>query len=82
MTLAAPAALQDLGPLVLCYHALHLQKQVVFGRASQLAIQKDQLDTAALELIDQQDLISIFASQAIGRVDIEAIDGAVCRRVA
>jgi hypothetical protein len=80
--LAAAAALEDLGPLVLGDHALHLQEEIVFWRAPQLAIEEDQLHTATLELVDQQDLIGVFAGQAIRRVDVKAIDGAVGCRIA
>src|SRR5262249_21739712 len=81
MALATPAALEDLGPLVLGHHALHLQQQVIFGGASEFAIEEDQFYAAALELVHQQNLIRVFASQTIGRVNVEAIDGTIGRRI-
>src|SRR5262249_20598484 len=47
---------------------------IVFGAAADLAIQENHVDAHALELIDQQDLIGIFAGEAIRRMHLETID--------
>jgi hypothetical protein len=70
MALATPMTLDDLGPFILRNHPLHLQQQVVFGALAQGVVEEDHLNTRAAELIDQQDLIRVFAGQAIGRVHI------------
>ena len=48
MPFATAAALQDLGPLILGHHALHLEQQSVLRRvAPELAIEEDDLDPGA-----------------------------------
>src|SRR4051812_21738652 len=44
VALAAPAALQDLGPLILGHHALDLQQQVVLRREADRPIEEDDLN--------------------------------------
>ena len=66
MALAAAAALQDLGPLVLGDHALDLEQQVLLRRAAELVVQEDDLDAAAVQLINQQDLVGVLAGQSVG----------------
>src|SRR3954470_13184099 len=57
VALAAPAALQDLGPLVLGHHALDLQQQIVLRREADRSIKEDDLDPSPVELVNQQHLI-------------------------
>src|SRR3954465_10624336 len=64
VALAAPAALQDLGPLdlgplVLGHHALDLQQQIVLRREADRSIEEDNLNPSPVELVDQQHLISV-----------------------
>src|SRR5262245_42580284 len=73
MTLATPMTLDELGPFILSAHSLYLQQQVVFGALAQGAVEEDHLHPRAAELIDPQDLIRVFAGQAIGRVHIEPV---------
>ena len=75
MALAAPAALQHLGPLVLGKHALQLQQQVVLGRGPDRAIEEDHLRAGMSELLEQQNLMRIAAGEAIRGMDVEEIDG-------
>ena len=82
MPLAAPAALQDLGPLVLGHHALDLQQQVVLRREADRPVEEDDLDPGAAELVDQQHLVGVAARQPVGRVDVDAIERARGDRVA
>ena len=82
MHLPAPAPLEDLGPLVFGDHPLHLQQQSLLRVLANRVVEEDDFDAATMELFEQQDLISIFASQAIGRVDVEAIDQAGGRPIA
>jgi hypothetical protein len=53
-----------------------LEQEIVFRTATQLAVQENDLHAHPLALIDQQDLIGIFAGEAIRRMHIEAIDRA------
>jgi hypothetical protein len=73
MPLPTPVAFDDLGALILRNHALDLQEQIIFRAVPQSAIQKDDVDLGAAELVNQQDLVGIFPRQAIGRVDIEPV---------
>src|SRR5262249_26091707 len=75
MAFAPSAALEDLGPLVLSDHALHLQQQVFLRGTADGVVEEDNFYPPALKLIDQEYLIGIFPGQAIGRVDIESING-------
>src|SRR5215212_10024394 len=73
VALAAPAALQDLGPLVLGHHALDLQQQIVLRREADRPIEEDDLDPSPVELVDQQHLISVAPRQSVRGVDVQAI---------
>ena len=75
MALAAPAALQHLGSLVLGEHALQLQQQAVLGRVPDRAIEEDHLRAGLGELLDQQNLMRVAAGEAIRGMDVDEIDG-------
>jgi hypothetical protein len=79
---AATAPLQDLGPLILRHHALHLQQQVVLGRGANRPIQEDDLHPGAPQLVYEQHLIGVAPRQAIRRVDIDPVQPAGRRKVA
>src|SRR5215212_2337539 len=74
VALAAPAALQDLGPLVLGHHALDLQQQIVLRREADRSIEEDNLNPSPVELVDQQHLISVAPRQSVGGVNVQAIE--------
>src|SRR3954467_9233219 len=73
VALAAPAALQDLGPLVLGHHALDLQQQIVLRREAGRRIEEDDLNPRPVELVHQQHLISVAPRQSVRGVDVQAI---------
>src|SRR4030095_400212 len=73
MPRAPRRCLDALVALLLHNLPLHLQQQVVFGALPQGPLEEEHLDASTSELIDQQDLIRIFAGQAIGRVHIEPV---------
>src|SRR3954447_23017558 len=73
--LAPAAALHDLGALVLGDHALDLEQQVLLGAAADGVAQEDDLDAAPVELLQDQDLVRIFAREPVGVEHIEAVDG-------
>ena len=77
VALAAPAALQHFGPLVLGKHALNLQQQAVLGRVPDRAIEEDDLGAGVSELFSQQNLMRIAAGEAIRGMDVDEID---CRQ--
>ena len=65
MAAAAAAALHDLGALVLGDHPLNLEQKVVFSRAADRAVQEDDHSADAVELLDQQHLVSVAAGEPI-----------------
>src|SRR4051794_28718812 len=80
--LAASAAFEDLGPLVLGHHALDLEQQVVLRREADRPVEEDDLDPGAAQLVHQEDLVGVAARQPVGRVDVDAIERAGGGRVA
>ncbi len=82
MAFTPPAAFEHLGAFVFSDHALHLEEQFVFGRLTEFAVEKHQIDTGALKLIDQHHLIGILTRQPIRRVHIDPFDLAVSDRIA
>ena len=71
MPFAPTTPFHDLGPFKLGDHTLHLQQQVFFGADADGAVQEDDFNAALLQLLDQQHLPGIFASQAIRRMNIQ-----------
>jgi hypothetical protein len=61
--------------LVLGDHALDLQEQVRLGSVTRRVTPEDDLDTAAGEFLEHQNLIGIFAGETIGVENVAAIDG-------
>src|SRR3954449_11489930 len=82
VALAAPAAFEDLDPLVLGHHALDLEQQVVLRREADRPVEEDDLAPGAAELVDKEDLVGVAARQPVGRVDVDAIERARGGRVA
>jgi hypothetical protein len=66
-------ALDDLGSLILSNHPLHLQEQGICGALPPGPVEKHDLHPGASELINQEDLIGIFARPALWRVHIQPI---------
>ncbi len=79
---AAPAPLADLGPLVFGDDPLDLQEQPPLGAPVEIAVEEDDLDPVVAQLVDQDHLIRVIACQAIGVLDVEAVDGPGGGRVA
>jgi hypothetical protein len=68
-----------LGPFVLGDHALELDEQLVLRRRALRRVQKTGFDAVTGELLDQQNLIGIFATQPIERVIELNVQGAMAR---
>jgi hypothetical protein len=62
LPLAAPVALENLGPLILGDHPLDLAEEGVCGARAQGTVQEDHLHPGASAFIDQQHLIRILPS--------------------
>ncbi len=74
MPFTTPRALQDLRSFVLGDHALELHQQLIFRSGALRCIHKARLDSLSGELLDQQNLVGIFATQSIRRVDEYDLD--------
>jgi hypothetical protein len=66
--LSAPIALGDLGALVLRNRPLDLQHQDRIRIIRRRRVEKDHRNAQPLELLEDQDLVSILAGQAVGGV--------------
>jgi len=80
--LATPTTLQDLGPLILRDHALHLEEERVLGGLARGPVEEDDRDAGPLEFLQQQDLVGILARQPVGRMDVEAVEATRCGEIA
>ncbi len=78
----APRALENLRAFVLGDHPLKLHEELILGRRALRRVQKAGLDAVPRELFDQQDLIGILATQAIGTVDEDGLDLSFGRQIA
>jgi hypothetical protein len=82
MPLAATAPLQDLGSLIFCHHALHLQQQVILGRGANRPIVEDDLHASAVQFVHEQHLVGVAPREAVRRVDIDPVQPASRSKVA
>ncbi len=69
MPFTTPRSLRDLRPLIFGNHSLKLQHEPLLGSFAAGGFQKDRLHSMTGKFLDQQNLISIFATQAIRRVN-------------
>ncbi len=81
MTAAAPAALQDFGPLVFGNHALNLEQEIVLRGAADRAVQENNFRARAAKLIDQEHLMGVTAGKPVRSMDINALDMAASNRI-
>jgi hypothetical protein len=72
--LAAPAALQQLGPLILSKHSLQLQEQGILRSIGDGAIEEDHGGPGPGEFLHQQHLVSVAAGETVGGMDVDNID--------
>lgn len=82
VTLPAPRALKNLCAFILSDHALKLDQKLILGRCALRGLQKPRFHAVTGELFDQQDLIGVLATQAIGRVHEHGLDLPFGRQVA
>jgi len=75
--LPSPRTLEDLRALVLGDHALHLYQQLVLGAAARRTVEEDHRDAVPRELLEQEHLIGILASESIRAVHVEQIQSAL-----
>ena len=82
MPLAAPVAFDDLRPLILGDHALHLQEEIIFWALAQGPVEKNDLHPGPPEFIHEQDLIGVFAGEPVRRVHVQPIHRTRCHHIA
>jgi hypothetical protein len=70
----ASAAFQNLRSLVFRYHALNLEQEIIFRRAADRMVQKNNLRAHPVKLLDQKDLMRITPDEPVGGVDINSRD--------
>src|SRR6266852_2298720 len=81
ISFAAPRAFQDLRSFVLGDHALELYEQLIFCGGALGCLHEARLHAVSSQLLDQQDLIGVFATQPIGRVGKDDLHLAFCGKV-
>lgn len=54
-------------------HALNLEQQIILDRATNGALQEDDLHTGTTKLVDQQRLMGLAAGEPIGSMGIETL---------
>jgi hypothetical protein len=81
VTLAAAAALEHLGPLVLGDHALHLQQELILRGLAQGPVEEHDSHPGPLAFVHQHYLVGVLASQAIRRVHVQPLDFAGGHRI-
>jgi len=70
----ASTALQNLGAFIFGDHALNLEQQIILRRIPDRPVQEHDVHASTPKLIYQQRLVGIAPSQAIGGMDIQALD--------
>ena len=78
---SAARALQNLGPLVLGNHALPPHQQQVLGFLADGPLQEVHLDTSLTQLLQDNLLVDVVASQSVGGVHQHHVEQAVSGRV-
>ncbi|ESZ30853.1 hypothetical protein X732_30570 [Mesorhizobium sp. L2C066B000] len=58
-----------------------MEQKIIFGRATNGAVQEDDLHTGTTELVDQQRLMGVAAGEPIGSMDVETLDVATGNRI-
>jgi ATP phosphoribosyltransferase regulatory subunit HisZ len=69
MGLPAAGAFEDLGPFVLCDHALELGEQGILGAVTAGALEKYHVRARLRELLDQQRLVGVLTGQPVRGID-------------
>ena len=81
LQLAAAEPLAQNGALILGNRALDLQQQLVVGVVRDGMMQEYHLAAGAAELLQEQDLVSVFAGKPVRREHSDLLDGAVAHGV-
>nr|WP_239468463.1 hypothetical protein [Microvirga arvi] len=82
LELAAPEPFGQHGALILGNGSLNLQQKLIIRIIGDGMVQEHHLASDAPELLQQQDLIGVFASQTVWTEHRHHIDGGVAHRIA
>jgi hypothetical protein len=74
MAPSPPASLQDLGALVFGDDPLDLEQQVVLRASADRAIEEDDLNAGASELLHQQSLVRMTPGEPVWSEQVDAVD--------
>jgi hypothetical protein len=74
MSAPAPAALQNLRSLVFRDHALNLKQKIIFRRAANRMVQKNDIRARPVKLLDEKHLMCIAPGEPVRGVDIDSRD--------
>jgi hypothetical protein len=74
-------ALQNLGPLVVSDHSLHLGEELALGRIAKGVVEKYPLHVELLKLLNEQPLIGIVAGEPIRGQDDHGVEFAAAGTV-
>jgi hypothetical protein len=67
--------------LIFCDHALNLEQEIIFRRAANRMVQKNDLRARPLKLLDKKDLMRIAPGKPVRGVDIDSRDDPSGHRV-
>ena len=81
MSAPPPAALQNLRSLVFRNHALNLEQEIIFRRAADRTVQKNDLRPRPVKLLDEKDLMRIAPGEPVRGVDINSRDDPTGHRI-
>ena len=79
---ATTRAFDNLGAFVLGDHPLHLRQQDALGRITEWVLEKDQPRVELAELLDEEPLMAILASQSVRRKNHDGVEFTALRAVA
>jgi hypothetical protein len=82
LKLAAPEPFGQHGTLILGNGSLNLQQQLIIRVVGDGMVQEDHLASDAAELLQQQDLIGVFAGQTVRAEHRNYVDGGITDRIA
>jgi hypothetical protein len=82
MALASPAPFEELGPFVFGNDSLHLQEELIFRGLSEWSVEENHLHPMLGQLLQEQNLVGVVASEAVGTMHVDAIQPSGCGHIA
>jgi hypothetical protein len=82
MPSTTPAALKNLGAFIFGDYTLNLEQEIILRRIADRPVQEHDFHASTPKLVDQQHLVGVTSSQAIGGMDIQTLNLAARGRIA